>query len=230
MFINGEFLANSMPSTTERGFTHIKGAMPEHVQLIVVTKGRTLGQIQAVIELGCRELGENRVKEAAEKIPEFSHIKGLHWHMIGHLQRNKARLACELFDMIQSVDRLKLANAIEKHCSSLEKRIPVLVEINISSEEQKHGVNPEGTLELCRQVSQLPHLELRGLMAMAPFVPEEDARPYFKKMRVLFGEVQQQLSSPGFDVLSMGMTSDYRVAIEEGSTMVRIGRAIFEPA
>lgn len=217
-----------MESPTEIGLVRVRASLPPHVTLVAVTKGRTPGQIASAIELGCRDLGENRVDEAAEKIPEFADVEGLRWHMIGHLQRNKARRAAELFDMVQSVDSLRLAEALDRNCSALEKRMPILIEVNIGGEEQKHGVAPDEALALVKQVAQLPSLQLRGLMAMAPFIPAEQTRPYFKRMRALFDNIAADLKSPDFTVLSMGMTSDYRIAVEEGSTMVRIGRAIFE--
>lgn len=217
-------------TSTDTGLRRVKQSLPPDVTLVVVTKSRTLGQVRKVLDLGCRELGENRVKEAAEKIPEFSNIEGLHWHMIGHLQRNKARLAAQLFDMVQSVDSLRLANALDSRCDAIGKRMPVLIEVNIGEEEQKHGIAPDEALSLAKQVAQLPALQLQGLMCMAPFVPAEQARPYFRRMKQLFDEIATALQSPDFTVLSMGMTSDYHVAVEEGSTMVRIGRAIFEPS
>lgn len=219
-----------MESPTALGLARVRASLPPHVTLVAVTKGRTQGQIRKAIELGCRDLGESRVAEAAGKIPEFADVKGLRWHMIGHLQRNKARRAAELFDMVQSVDSLRLAEALDRHCSALEKRMPILIEVNISGEEQKHGVAPGEALSLVRQAALLPGLQLRGLMAMAPFMPAGQTRPYFRRMRALFGDIAADLKSPGFTVLSMGMTSDYRIAVEEGSTMVRIGRAIFEPS
>lgn len=219
-----------MESPTEIGLARVRDSLPPHVTLVAVTKGRTLGQIACAIELGCRDLGENRVDEAAEKIPEFADVEGLRWHMIGHLQRNKAKRAAELFDMVQSVDSLRLAEALDRNCLALEKRMPLLIEVNIGGEGQKHGVAPDEALALVKQVAQLPSLQLRGLMAMAPFIPAEQTRPYFKRMRALFDDIAAGLKSPDFTVLSMGMTSDYRIAVEEGSTMVRIGRAIFEPS
>ena len=229
-FIVSRFTSVAMAdeTPTKSGLARVKQNLPPDVTLVVVTKGRTLGQIQKVIELGCRTLGENRVKEAAEKIPECADVEGLRWHMIGHLQRNKAKRACELFDMIQSVDRLKLANALDRHCSALEKRIPVLIEVNIGEEEQKHGIPIDEAMSLVKQVAELSNLQLQGLMCMAPFIPAEQTRPYFKRMRLLFDNIAADLKSPDFTVLSMGMTSDYPIAVEEGSTMVRIGRAIFE--
>lgn len=221
-------MANGSP--TETGLRRVRQSLPPDVTLVVVTKGRTLGQIQKVLDLGCRELGENRVKEAAEKIPEFSNVEGLRWHMVGHLQRNKAKLAAQLFDMVQSVDSLRLANALDSRCDAIGKRMPILIEINIGEEEQKHGIAPDEALSLVTQVAELPNLRLQGLMCMAPFIPAEQTRPYFKRMRQLFDTIAASLKSPNFTIISMGMTSDYRVAIEEGSTMVRIGRAIFEPS
>ena len=204
-------------------------ALPPTVTLVAVTKGRSPEQVRAVISAGCTVLGENRVKEAAEKVSEFSHVEGLRWHMIGHLQRNKAKLASLLFDMVQSVDSLRLAKALDRHCASQEKQMPVLIQVNIGQEPQKNGVALDEAQSLVGQVAGFENLKIRGLMCMAPFGPAEQARPYFRQMKKLFDDVSATLNTPEFDVLSMGMTNDYHEAVEEGSTMVRIGREIFDP-
>ena len=211
-----------------KGLARVRAALPPAVTLVAVTKGRTPAQIREATLFGCRDLGENRVDEAAEKIPLLGDVAGLRWHMIGHLQRNKARDAAALFHMVQSVDSLRLAEALEKHCAAIGKILPVLIEVNISGEEQKHGVSPEETHALVKGMMSSPHLKVSGFMAMAPFLPAEQTRPYFRRMASLFRDIKAALPSPDFTVLSMGMSEDYPVAVEEGSTMVRIGRAIFE--
>ncbi len=228
----------------QEGLARVRASLPEAVTLVAVTKGRTPAQIREATLFGCneasasctagsaclcRDLGENRVDEAAEKIPFFGDVAGLRWHMIGHLQRNKAKGAVALFHMVQSVDSLRLAEALERHCAALGKILPVLIEVNISREEKKHGISPEETHALVREMTDFPHLKVSGLMAMAPFLPAEQTRPYFKRMASLFRDIKASLSSPDFTVLSMGMSEDHHVAVEEGSTMVRVGRAIFEP-
>lgn len=228
----------------QEGLARVRASLPEAVTIVAVTKGRTPAQIREATLFGyneasasctvgsaclCRDLGENRVDEAAEKITLFGDVAGLRWHMIGHLQRNKARDAAALFHMVQSVDSLRLAEALERHCAALGRRLPVLIEVNIGREEQKHGVPPEEALSLAREVIGLPHLKLSGLMAMAPFLPAEQTRPYFRRMAALFRDIRAATPTSDFTVLSMGMSEDYRIAVEEGSTMVRIGRAIFEP-
>lgn len=216
-------------SPLAEGLAQVRASLPQGVALIAVTKGRAPPQMREATLLGCRDLGENRVNEAAGKIPLLADIHGLRWHMIGHLQRNKAREAAALFHMVQSVDSPRLAEALERRCAALGKLLPVLVEVNIGGEEQKHGIPPEEAHALVKEMMGLPHLQVSGLMAMAPSLPSKQTRPHFRRMALLFKGIQAAIPSPYFTVLSMGMTDDYRIAVEEGSTMVRIGRAIFEP-
>lgn len=172
-------------------------------------------------------IGENYVQEAERA---FSVIgRRAQWHMIGHLQRNKAKKAVEIFDMIETLDSVKLAQELEKHCARLNRVMPVLIEINSGREPQKSGVFPEDAEALIREVAQFPHLKILGLMTMGPrFGNPEDARPYFHETRELFERIKA-LNIPNVEMkyLSMGMSNTYKIALEEGANSVRIGTKIF---
>jgi pyridoxal phosphate enzyme (YggS family) len=171
--------------------------------------------------------GENKVQEARAKIPLCS--GRLCWHMIGHLQTNKCREAVELFEMVQSVDSLHLAQELNKRAEHAGKRLPILLEINIAGEASKFGYRPETLLEELAQLNALPRLELHGLMTVPPWSPDPDkVRPVFQRLRELKQECEQRLGAP-LKHLSMGMTADFEVAIQEGATIVRIGTALFGP-
>ncbi|MEI6128095.1 MAG: YggS family pyridoxal phosphate-dependent enzyme, partial [Pseudomonadota bacterium] len=176
---------------------------------------------------GVTILGENYMQEAREKIEALG--KKVSWHFIGHLQSNKAKYAVELFDLIHSVDSLHLAESINKAAQQQNKIMPVLIQVNISGEESKHGLNPQTVCRLIRNVSALPHLTIRGLMTMPPLSESPEAtRPYFTALRKLRDEVLAQgLNNLCLEELSMGMSSDFEVAIEEGATLVRIGTSLF---
>ncbi len=203
-----------------------RGRRPEDVTLVAVTKTVAPDRIREAMACGLRIFGENRVQEARAKIPA---IAGASWHLIGSLQRNKVKEALRLFDVIHSVDGLPLAEEISrKALADPGHPVDVLIEVNISREPQKHGVAPEETAALVGGVVRLAGLRLRGLMSMAPVVPRaEDARPFFRTLRELRDHVRGEMPDVGLADLSMGMTDDFEVAIEEGSTMVRIGRALF---
>jgi len=205
---------------------------PARVRLIAVTKSAPLEVIRHLVELGVRDLGENRVQEAAAKIPELDAIAGEHqvqWHLIGHLQSNKARRAVELFDVVQSIDSLKLAERLDNIAGEFDQRLPAFIEVNLGGEESKSGVAPDQVLRLCEQVGKFANLELKGLMAVPPFSENpEDARPFFQRLRQLRDEARDTgIAGPDFKDLSMGMSGDFEVAIEEGATFVRIGTALF---
>lgn len=203
------------------------GRDPAEVVLVAVTKGQPPEVVTAAAALGLRVFGENRVQEAKAKIPLCP--DSLHWHMIGHLQTNKCRDAVELFEMIQSVDSLHLARELNKRAEQAAKRMPILIEVNASGESTKFGYKPEGLLTELKAINQLPRLEIQGLMTMAPWTPEpEKVRPVFRKLRELKIECEQILGAP-LPHLSMGMSNDFEVAIEEGATIVRIGTALFGP-
>lgn len=194
------------------------------ITLVVVTKTRSISEIRQAIDAGAADLGENYVQEAEEKFGEIGAV--VRWHMIGHLQRNKARHAVQVFDLIHSVDSEALAREIGRRAEAMGKTQDVLVEVNISGEETKAGVEPESALALAERIAEIEGIRVRGLMGMAPIVADpEDTRPYFAKLR----EIWDKLPDEQRECLSMGMTQDYEVAIEEGANMVRIGTAIFGP-
>ena len=194
------------------------------VTLVAVSKTVEPERIRQAIEAGVRVLGENRVQEAASKINELAAVVAEHnveWHLIGHLQSNKARHAVELFSAIQSVDSFKLAERLDNVAGELGKKLPVFIEVNLGDEESKAGAKPDEVLPLCEQVSKLTNLELKGLMAVPPFLENaEDVRPFFRRLRTLRDQAQLK-------ELSMGMSHDFEIAIEEGATIVRIGTALF---
>lgn len=202
------------------------------VTLVAVSKTVAPDRIREAIEAGVRVLGENRVQEAAEKIPLLTPAGTAprpEWHLIGPLQSNKARRAVELFDAIHSVDSLKLGARLDRIAGETGKRLPVFIEVNLGGEASKAGLSSDEVLPLCEQLQRLPHLELRGLMTVPPFLEAPDAlRPYFRRLRDLREEARVAgIVSAAFRDLSMGMSNDFEVAIEEGATLVRIGTAIF---
>ena len=201
------------------------GRSPDDVTLVCVTKNRSLDEIRAALDWGVPIVGENRVQEAALKISALPHT--VTWHLVGHLQRNKVKQAIELFDMIHSVDSLRLADEIEKRAAAAQEIVPVLIEVNVTGEESKFGVTPNEAPELADTISRMPNVDLAGLMTMPPFVDDaEEVRSVFRELRELRDRIRQ---TNGIELpnLSMGMTQDYEVAVEEGATMVRIGSAIF---
>ncbi len=201
------------------------GRDPGEVTLIAVSKGHPPEAVRAAHEAGMTIFGENRVQEASQKIPLCP--SSLVWHMVGHLQRNKVRKALPLFEMIHSVDSLRLVEALERECSRLGKVLPVLIEVNVAGESSKYGVAPENLRELLDAAAGCGHLEVRGLMTMPPWSPDpEKVRPYFARLRELLVKAGEEWGH-GLVELSMGMSADFEVAIEEGATMVRIGTAIF---
>ena len=206
------------------------GRRAEEITLVAVSKTKPIELIKLAYELGLRDFGENRVQDALPKIAEFRHagIEPVTWHMIGHLQRNKVNKVIGSFDTVQSVDSLQLAQALNAHASELGVRLKVLLQVNISGEASKEGMVPEETPVLARQIVALPHLDVQGLMTVAPLVQDpEETRPVFRALRMLRNDVREQVPQSAWLHLSMGMTDDYGVAIEEGATIVRVGRAIF---
>ena len=201
------------------------GRPRESVTLIAVSKTQPTEMVRELAEAGVEDFGENKVQELCRKQEELG--QPLRWHMIGHLQRNKVKyLMAQPPVLIHSVDSLRLAQEIEKEAAKAGKTIPILIEINIGREESKSGLAEEELPALAAAVAQLPHLRLRGLMAVAPATPNpEDSRPYFRRMRELQQELQR--TYPDCTELSMGMTGDFEAAIAEGATMVRVGTAIF---
>ena len=201
------------------------GRAPDSVTLLAVTKSQPPEAVQEAARLGLTLFGENKVQEAKAKIPLCS--GRLQWHMIGHLQSNKCRDAVELFSMIQGVDSLSLAEEINKRAEQAAKTLPILLEVNIVGEGSKFGYKPEQLLADLEKLNALPRLEIHGLMTIPPWSPlPETVRPVFRKLRQLKGECEQRLGAP-LPQLSMGMSGDFDVAIEEGATIVRIGTALF---
>ncbi len=203
------------------------GRPASSVRLMAVTKTVDDARIIEAIEAGVDIMGENYIQEAKRKIESLG--RSVHWHMIGHLQTNKAKIAAGLFEMIHSVDRIELATELDKRAATKGLSLDVLIEVNISGEETKNGVPLAGAVDLVHRVAALPNISIKGLMTMPPYFDDpEDARPFFRSLR----ELKETIASekiPGVEMneLSMGMTGDYIVAIEEGATIVRIGRAIF---
>ena len=204
-----------------------RGRDPRSVSLLAVTKSQPPEVVAAAAQLGLSLFGENKVQEAKAKIPLCP--GKLHWHFIGHLQSNKCRDAVELFEMIQSVDSLSLAREIAKRAEQAAKTIPVLVEVNVAGEASKFGYQPERLLAELKEIDALPRIGIHGLMTVPPWSDEpEKVRPYFQRLRELKERAEQVLGTP-LPHLSMGMSSDFEVAIEEGATVVRIGTALLGP-
>jgi pyridoxal phosphate enzyme (YggS family) len=204
------------------------GRDPSTIKLLAVSKTFPASAVSEALAGGQCLFGENRVQEAAQKIPGID-SRDIEWHLIGHLQSNKVLLAVEVFDVIETVDSEKLARRISRHCVQSEKSMPVFVQVNIGGEMQKSGISPDQVEEMVGLVDSLPQLELRGLMTIPPLEQEiENTRLYFRKMARLKDKVNLYRRDPTLE-LSMGMSGDFRIAIEEGSTLVRVGTAVFGP-
>ena len=232
-------IARNLKSVTERIAKSCEkvGRSPQDVELVAITKEASVSQIEEVLGLGVRTLGENRVQDALAK----HRIIGdrAQWHLIGHLQTNKAKDAVGIFSLVHSVDSLRLAAAIDKEAKKINKIQDVLIQVNTSAEATKFGMPPEAALDFLKEAALYRNINIKGLMTIAPEVDDpQEARPYFRKLKQLLDEINERRTTPvrrslgdgGIDerrVLSMGLTNDFEVAIEEGSTMVRIGRAIF---
>ena len=201
--------------------------LPDTVEFVAAAKTRTLEEVLEGLEAGLKILGQNYVQEA-EKLHRVVGGRAK-WHMIGHLQSNKAKKAVEIFDMIETVDSVKLGAAIDKACRKAGKVMPILIEINSGEESQKAGVMPEDAISLVKELSQLKNIRIKGLMTMGPFEGDpETSRPYFQKTRKLFEEIKgMNLPRVEMKHLSMGMSNSYKVALEEGANMVRIGTRLF---
>jgi pyridoxal phosphate enzyme (YggS family) len=204
------------------------GGAAEAVTLVAVAKTRAPREISAAVEAGIEIIGENRVQEAEPKIAELAGLSCV-WHMVGHLQRNKAAKAVRLFDLLQSLDSRRLADELEKRAAAAGKVLPVLVEVNTSGEAAKYGVSPEEAADFTAYVASCSNLRLEGLMTVGPLAGgPEVTRASFRTLRRLF-EQMAPTGGASFRYLSMGMTDDFELAIAEGSNMVRVGRAIFGP-
>lgn len=204
------------------------GRKPDEVELVAVTKTVPVARVREVIDAGVTRLGENRVQEASDKIALLSAFP-VTWHLIGHLQTNKSRPAAELFALIHSLDSVKLAAALDRHGAALARQVRVLVEINLGGEPSKTGILEPDLVPLLESCCQLTHVAIEGLMAIPPFRRNpEDVRPFFRRLRLLRDEAAKACPDYPLRHLSMGMSHDYEIAIEEGATLVRVGTAIFE--
>ncbi len=203
------------------------GRDPSEIQIVTVTKNRPIEAIREVLAAGLRDVGENKVQEL---LPKYQAIgEAATWHFVGHLQRNKVKSIVPFVTLIHSVDGRALAEEVANRASQLDKVQDVLVEVNASEEESKYGVSPEAAEELALYVDSLSNLRLRGLMTMAPLTEDQNiVRPVFATLKRLFDTLRDKMEKAAFDTLSMGMSSDFEVAIQEGSNMIRIGTAIFE--
>jgi pyridoxal phosphate enzyme (YggS family) len=201
--------------------------LPPGVELVAAAKGRTPDEVLQAVEAGVKLIGENYVQEAETACAAIGGKAA--WHMIGRLQKNKVKKAVAIFDMIETVDSVDLAREIDKRCAETGKVMPALVEVNSGREEQKAGVLPEGAEALIREISRLPNIKVMGLMTMGPrFGNPEDSRPYFVITRRLFDRIKAlKIAGVEMKYLSMGMTNSYRIALEEGANLVRIGTKIF---
>lgn len=204
------------------------GRPRESVQLIAVSKTKPVPDLMEALNYGHNVFGENKVQEIRDKV-EAMGTDGIHWHMIGHLQANKVKYLIGVVDLIHSVDNDKLAAEIEKQAAKHDVVMDVLCEVNMAGEETKFGLKPEETMDFVKRISELPHLKVRGLMTIAPYTEDpESNRVYFKGLRELKDRINaEHIPGVDMDTLSMGMTGDYEVAIEEGATLVRVGTGIF---
>lgn len=201
------------------------GRPSREITLVAVTKNVLLEDIRSALSAGVKTLGENRIQEAKPKFAQIGPTVG--WHFLGHLQTNKARTAAAIFDMIQSIDSTRAAQALDQEAGRLDRQLDVLVEVNLSGEESKFGMSPQQLETLLPELRKNRNLRLRGLMTLAPMVADPSlARPFFRELAAWFRRFQASMG-PAWDTLSMGMTNDFEVAIEEGATLVRIGTGIF---
>jgi pyridoxal phosphate enzyme (YggS family) len=203
------------------------GRDPNDVQLVAVTKSVVVSQIREALDAGLKVFGENRIQEAKGKVALLS-SPSIQWHLVGHLQTNKSKLAVELFELIHSLDSVKLAASMDRHGAALRKQVRALIEVNLEGESDKSGLHESELLPLLQACRAYAHLTIEGLMAIPPFHRNpQDVRPYFRRLRLLRDRAAD--THPDFRLrhLSMGMSNDFEVAIEEGATLVRIGTAIF---
>lgn len=203
------------------------GRAREDVTLIAVSKTKPVETLQEAYDLGVRVFGENKVQELVDKYEVLP--KDIHWHLIGHLQRNKVKYIIDKVDMIHSVDSIRLAETIEKEAAKHNIKVKILIEVNVAKEESKFGIHPEELDAFIEEISHFSHIQVMGLMTIAPFVENaEENRPIFEHLRKLSVDIaNKNIDNIIMSVLSMGMTNDYQVAVEEGATMVRVGTGIF---
>ena len=203
------------------------GRDPKEVTLISVSKTKPVSMLQEAYDAGSRDFGENKVQEIMDKVPQLP--SDIRWHMIGHLQRNKDKYIADKVALIHSVDSLRLAETIEHEAAKHNVTIPVLIEVNVAQEESKFGLKTEEVLSLVESVATFPHIHIEGLMTIAPYVEDpEENRGIFRQLKKLSVDIAaKNINNVNMSVLSMGMTGDYQVAVQEGATMVRVGTGIF---
>jgi len=218
---------NSKNDDLKESVRRIQQTIPANVLLLAAAKTRTLEEVETVIQAGITHIGYNYVQESLHIIEAIGNKAT--WHMIGHLQRNKAKIVAEHFDMIETVDLWELAQTLEQHCKSMQKTMSILVEINSGREANKTGVSPDAVEELALQMGTLQYLRLEGLMTMGPrFGNPEESRPYYKKTRAIFDRIAaMNLPNVTMRYLSMGMSNSYHIAIEEGANIIRLGNILF---
>jgi pyridoxal phosphate enzyme (YggS family) len=209
------------------------GRDPATITLVAVTKNRTAGEIRQALEAGVVDIGENRVQEALLKYNDKQLVRSdiqIRWHMVGHLQTNKVKEAVRIFDLIHSVDTIRLAREIDKQAARIEKVQDILLEVNTSGEESKFGIRPQELPVVVQELGGLRYVRARGLMTVAPIVDDaERARPYFRILKELKDRINDmRYTTCDMQILSMGMSDDFEVAIQEGADIIRLGRAIFE--
>ena len=200
---------------------------PGEVTLISVSKTKPVSMLQEAYDAGSRDFGENKVQEIMDKYPQLP--SDIRWHMIGHLQRNKVKYIVDKVALIHSVDSLRLAETIENEAAKHNVTVPILIEVNVAQEESKFGLKTEEVLSLVESVAALPHINIKGLMTIAPYVEDpEENRWIFRQLKKLSVDIAaKNINNVNMSVLSMGMTGDYQVAVQEGATMVRVGTGIF---
>ena len=203
------------------------GRDPKEVTLIAVSKTKPVSMLKEAYDAGARCFGENKVQEIMDKHPQLP--EDIQWHMIGHLQRNKVKYIVDKVSMIHSVDSLRLAQTIEQEAAKHNVCVPVLLEVNVAQEESKFGLKMDEVLPLIETIADFPHIKVQGLMTIAPYVENaEDNRDFFRQLKKLSVDIEaKNINNVSMSVLSMGMTGDYRVAVQEGATMVRVGTGIF---
>lgn len=200
---------------------------PGEVTLISVSKTKPVSMLQEAYDAGSRDFGENKVQEIMDKYPQLP--SDIRWHMIGHLQRNKVKYIVDKVALIHSVDSLRLAETIENEAAKHNVTVPILIEVNVAQEESKFGLKTDEVLALVESVAKLPHINIKGLMTIAPYVEDpEENRGIFRQLKKLSVDIEaKNINNVNMSVLSMGMTGDYQVAVQEGATMVRVGTGIF---
>ncbi len=216
-------------ATIRENVLQILSEIPPGVIVVAAAKSKSAQEIEEALDAGITAVGENYLQESREVIGAIGNRAT--WHFIGHVQKNKVKHIVPLFDMVETVDSVELATLIDQQAQKHGKVMPVLIEVNIAHEEQKHGAMPEDVAALIREISNLPNIRVKGLMTMGPFLEDpEGLRPYFRQTKALFDEIKAlALTNVQMEYLSMGMSDSYRIAIEEGATMVRIGTRIFGP-